>query len=224
MKKTLISTTLLTLLATTALSAGMAGAASTVDTKPSDAAVLFSEKSSPLVITAVPDMHFGTQEIDRTKSNDYQMTDTGSHIGKGTLNSTNIVSIQDDRSKAKLDGWDLQVAQTDFTNMGGTGGAADPTDILTGTQVVFKTASSTIAQTNSAGVADFGGAEIALNSAPTTFMRGDATAYGSVAATLGTGIGADAINLRVPSTVNPAIDVHYQSELTWTLVASPTAP
>lgn len=223
MKKTLISTTLLTFLATTGLSAGMAGAAP-VDAK-TDAAVLFTEKSNPLEITAVPDMHFGTHEIDRSKSNDYPVVASGTQVGKGSLTTTNVVSVQDDRSKAKLDGWDLQVQQTDFTNMGASGGVgADPTDILTGTQVVFKTASSTIAQTNTAGVADFGGAEIALNSAPTTFMRGDATAYGSVAATLGTGIGADAINLRVPSTVNPATDVHYQSELTWTLVASPTAP
>ncbi|KRM23918.1 WxL domain-containing protein [Latilactobacillus graminis] len=223
MKKTLISTTLLTLLATTGLSTGMVGAA-TVDTKPSDAAVLFTEKSNPLEITAVPDMHFGSHEIDRSKRNDYPVIASGTHVGKGTLTTANTVSIQDDRSKAKLDGWDLQVQQTNFTNMGdSTGVGADPTDTLNGTQVVFKTGTSTIDQTNPSGVASFGADEIALNTAPATFMRGDATAYGSVKATLGTGIGADAINLRVPSTVNPTEAVHYQSELTWSLVAGPTA-
>ncbi|MDT3393817.1 WxL domain-containing protein [Latilactobacillus curvatus] len=223
MKKTLISTTLLTLLATTGLSAGMAGAAP-VDVKTSDAAVLFTEKSNPLEITAVPDMHFGSHEIDRSKSNDYPVVASGTQVGKGSLTTTNVVSVQDDRSKAKLDGWDLQVQQTDFTNMGAAGGVgADPTDILTGTQVVFKTGSSAITQTNSAGVANFGATEIAVNTAPATFMSGDATAYGSIKATLGTGIGEDAINLRVPGAVNPTEAVHYQSELTWSLVAGPTA-
>ena len=159
MKKTMISTTLFSLLATTTLlSAGQIQAAPTdVDGKTTDAAVVFTEKSNPLVITAVPDFHFGSHEIDRSADQDLAAVASGSHIGTAnTLTTSNVVSIQDDRSQAKLDGWDLQVAQTDFANAGTT----------------------------------------------------DAS---------------DAIFLHVPKTINPTDKAHYQSDITWTLIASPNS-
>lgn len=107
MKKTMISTTLFSLLATTTLlSAGQIQAAPTeVEKQTTDAAVVFTEKSNPLVITAVPDFHFGSHEIDRSADKDLAAVESGSHIGTAnTLATSNVVSIQDDRSQAKLDG------------------------------------------------------------------------------------------------------------------------
>lgn len=232
MKKTMISTTLFSLLATTTLlSAGQIQAAPTeVDGKTTDAAVVFTEKSNPLVITAVPDFHFGSHEIDRSADQELAAVASGSQIGNGTLTTSNVVSIQDDRSQAKLDGWDLQVAQTNFANAGTTDASdADPSDVLTGVNIFFKTPNVTIdgANKGDAALPTTSDQTVQVNDQASTFMKGGATSFGSVAATLGTaptsGTDSDAIFLHVPKTVNPTDKAHYQSDITWTLIASPNS-
>ena len=233
MKKAMISTTLFSLLATTTLlSAGQIQAAPTdVDGKTTDAAVVFTEKSNPLVITAVPDFHFGSHEIDRSADQDLAAVASGSHIGTAnTLTTSNVVSIQDDRSQAKLDGWDLQVAQTDFANAGTTDASdANPSDVLTGVNIFFKTPNVTIdgANKGDAALPTTSNQTVQINDQASTFMKGGATSFGNVVATLGTaptsGTASDAIFLHVPKTINPTDKAHYQSDITWTLIASPNS-
>lgn len=190
MKKTMISTTLFSLLATTTLlSAGQIQAAPTeVEKQTTDAAVVFTEKSNPLVITAVPDFHFGSHEIDRSADKDLAAVESGSHIGTAnTLATSNVVSIQDDRSQAKLDGWDLQVAQTDFANAGTTDASdADASDVLTGVNIWFKTPNVTIdgANKGDAALPTTSDQTVQVNDQASTFMKGGATSFGSVTATL----------------------------------------
>lgn len=229
MKKTISALFISTLFSAILLPSNLVKAAPvTVDTKTSDAAVLFKEKDNPLVINQVPDLHFGTQELDRNNAHDYPTIASGSHIGKTTLTSTNLVKITDDRSQAKLDGWVLQVAQSDFVNAGTTSSAdADPSDSLAGVNIWFDLAKGNLVGDNlgDAALTTTGDSKLQLNSQAATLMSGGATAFGEISATLGTApvdaTPGEGIYLHVPKTVNPKADTHYQSNLTWTLVASP---
>ncbi|MCD2256534.1 WxL domain-containing protein [Lactobacillus sp. CC-MHH1034] len=208
---TVLVTTLAAVGAVSVIDTGQAMAAPADQTATSRAGVEFTDvpQEDALKILAVPDMHFGSHEINNDTATTATAVDSGTgHTTPGsTITTGHTISVQDRRSAATATGWTLNAKTSSPFAL------EDNSATINGATITLQNGTTT----PTTGVTFGDGSSVTLNDNDAPVLTGSNAAIGTVT----TSLTNNDMTLSIPARAVTKAGV-YEAAVTWNLQAVPT--